>query len=159
MVWLSTTTCRPNLPRKRLGPPLLRNMRFSRRWLSFIAKHAKLERIRRDFMPTQGHIHTKFDAHSKGTSLPIRKGYSVCDLCLSEVCVGLRQFTVQLSSAIALVESPLSIYEVHPKVVIRGKEFFIPGHYPKDASSRLQYKRVGSRADKRCWQHVQEQFA
>ena len=30
-VWLSTTTCRPNLVRKRLRPPLLRNMRFSRK--------------------------------------------------------------------------------------------------------------------------------
>ena len=46
MVWLSTTTCRPNRPRKRLRPPLLRNMRFSHRWLPFIAKHANLEMIR-----------------------------------------------------------------------------------------------------------------
>ena len=46
MVWLSTTTCRPNLPRKRLRPPLLRNMRFNRRWLPCIAKHANLEGIR-----------------------------------------------------------------------------------------------------------------
>ena len=45
MVWLSTTTYKPNLPRKRLRPPLLRNMRFSRRWLPSIAKHANLERI------------------------------------------------------------------------------------------------------------------
>ena len=31
MVWLSTTTCTPSLPRRRLRPPLLRNMRFSLR--------------------------------------------------------------------------------------------------------------------------------
>ena len=46
MVWVSTTTCRPHLPRERLRPPLLRNMRFSRRWLPSIAKHANFERIR-----------------------------------------------------------------------------------------------------------------
>ena len=32
-----------------------------------------------------------------------------------------------------------SLDEVRPKVVIRGKEFFVPEHYPKDASGRLQY--------------------
>ena len=45
MVWLSTTIFMPNLPRKWLSPPLLRKMRFSRRWLP-IANHANLERIR-----------------------------------------------------------------------------------------------------------------
>ena len=29
--------------------------------------------------------------------------------------------------------------EVRPKVVIRGKEFFVPEHYPKDASGKLQH--------------------
>ena len=33
----------------------------------------------------------------------------------------------------------LTIDEVRPKVVIRGKEFSVPEHYPKDASGRLQY--------------------
>ena len=46
MVWLSTTTCMPNLHRKRLRPPLLRNMRLKCRWLPSVAKHANLERIR-----------------------------------------------------------------------------------------------------------------
>ena len=46
MVWLSTTACRPNLPLKRLRPPLLRNMRFSFWWLPSIAKHANLVRTR-----------------------------------------------------------------------------------------------------------------
>ena len=46
MVWLSTTTYRPNVPRKRLTPPLLRNMLFCRLCLPSIAKHANLERIR-----------------------------------------------------------------------------------------------------------------
>ena len=31
MVWLCTSTCTPKLPHKRLRPPLLRNLRFSRR--------------------------------------------------------------------------------------------------------------------------------
>ena len=46
MVWLSTTTYGPNVPRKKLTPPLLRNMRFRRLCLPSIAKHANLERIR-----------------------------------------------------------------------------------------------------------------
>ena len=33
-----------------------------------------------------------------------------------------------------------SVDEVRPKVVIRGKEFFVPGHYPKDDSGRLEYE-------------------
>ena len=35
------------------------------------------------------------------------------------------------------VDKPPSVDEVRPKVVIRGKEFFVPEHDPKDASSRL----------------------
>ena len=46
MVWASTTTCKRNLPRKRVRPPLLRNMRFTRRWLPSIAKYANFEGIR-----------------------------------------------------------------------------------------------------------------
>ena len=43
MVWLPTTTCRPNVPNKRLRPQLLRNMCFIRRLLPSIAKQANLE--------------------------------------------------------------------------------------------------------------------
>ena len=42
MVWLSTTTCTPRRPRRRLRPPLLRNMRLSLRWLPSMAKHENL---------------------------------------------------------------------------------------------------------------------
>ena len=38
-----------------------------------------------------------------------------------------------------LVDKPPSVDEVRPKVVIRGKEFFLPGHNPKVASGKLQY--------------------
>ena len=37
------------------------------------------------------------------------------------------------------VDKPPLVDEVRPKVVIRGKEFFLPRHYPKDASGRLPY--------------------
>ena len=36
-------------------------------------------------------------------------------------------------------DKPPSVDEVRPEVVIRGKEFFVPEHYPKDASGRLEY--------------------
>ena len=45
MVWLSTTTCTPRRPRRRLRPPLLRNMRLSLRWLPSMAKHEHLESL------------------------------------------------------------------------------------------------------------------
>ena len=32
-----------------------------------------------------------------------------------------------------------SVDEVRPKVVIRGKDFLVLEHYPKDASGRLEY--------------------
>ena len=38
-----------------------------------------------------------------------------------------------------VVDKPPSVDEVRPKVVIRGKEFFVSEHYPKDASGKLQY--------------------
>ena len=38
-----------------------------------------------------------------------------------------------------VVDKPLYVDEVRPNVVIRGKEIFVPGHYPKDASGKLQY--------------------
>ena len=33
-----------------------------------------------------------------------------------------------------VVDKPPSVDEICPKVVIRGKEFFVPEHCPKDAS-------------------------
>ena len=38
-----------------------------------------------------------------------------------------------------VVDKPPSVDEVRPKVVIRGEEFFVPEHYPKDASGKLEY--------------------
>ena len=37
-----------------------------------------------------------------------------------------------------VVDKPPSVDEVRPKVVIRGKEFFVPEHYPKDACGKLE---------------------
>ena len=34
-----------------------------------------------------------------------------------------------------VVDKPPSVDEVRPKVVIYDKEFFVPEHYPKDASN------------------------
>ena len=45
MVGLSTTTCKPRRPRRRLRHPLLHNMEFSLRWLPSMAEHEILERI------------------------------------------------------------------------------------------------------------------
>ena len=45
MVWLSTTTCTPSRPRRRLRPPLLRNMRLSLRWLPSMVKDENWERF------------------------------------------------------------------------------------------------------------------
>ena len=55
--------------------------------------------------------------------------------------MALRNWRVQFSAPLAfiVVDKPPSADEVRPKVVIRGKEFFVPGHYPQDASSKLQY--------------------
>ena len=36
-------------------------------------------------------------------------------------------------------DKPPSVDEVRPKVVIRGKEFFVLEHHPKDASRKLEY--------------------
>ena len=38
-----------------------------------------------------------------------------------------------------LVDKPPSVDEVCTKVVIHGKDFFVPKHHPKAASSKLQY--------------------
>ena len=38
-----------------------------------------------------------------------------------------------------VVDKLPSVDEVRPKLVIRGKEFFVPEQYPKDAFGKLQY--------------------
>ena len=65
--------------------------------------------------------------------------------------MALRNWRVQFTATLAcivlafalgdrlVVDKPPSIDEVRPKVVIRGKEFFVSEHYPKDASGKLQY--------------------
>ena len=65
--------------------------------------------------------------------------------------MALRNWRVQFTATVAcivlafalgdrlLVDKLPSVDEVRPKVGIRGKEFFVPDHYPKDASGRLQY--------------------
>ena len=72
-------------------------------------------------------------------------------LCPSEICVALRNWRVQFTATLAcimlafalgdrlVVDKPPSVDEVRPKVVIRGKEFFVQEHYPKDASGKLEY--------------------
>ena len=85
-------------------------------------------------------------------------------LCPSEIYVGLHQWKVQPCAAIACtafalalgesatVAKPPSTDEVRPKVVIRGKEFFVPERYPKGASGRLDY-------DKKLIAHLDEKHA
>ena len=58
-------------------------------------------------------------------------------LCPSEICVALRNWRVQFIATLAcivlafalgdrlVVDKPPSVDEVRPKVVIRGKEFFV----------------------------------
>ena len=65
--------------------------------------------------------------------------------------MALRKWRVQFTATVACivlafalgdrcaVDKPRLVDEVRPKVVIRGKEFFVPEHYPKDAPGRLQY--------------------
>ena len=72
-------------------------------------------------------------------------------LCPSEICVALRNWRVQFTATHACIvlafalgdrlvlDKPPSVDEVRPKVVIRGKEFFVPEHYPKDACGKLEY--------------------
>ena len=61
-------------------------------------------------------------------------------LCPSEICVALRNWRVQFTATLAcivlafalgdrlVVDKPPSVDEVRPKVVIRGKEFFVLAH-------------------------------
>ena len=72
-------------------------------------------------------------------------------LCPSEICVALHDWRVQFTATLAcialafalgdrlVVDKPPCVDEVRPKVVIRGKEFFVLKHYPKDASGKLEY--------------------
>ena len=72
-------------------------------------------------------------------------------LCPSEICVALRNWRVQFTATLAcivlafalgdrlVVDKPPCVDEVRPKVVIRGKELFVPEHYPKDAFRKLEY--------------------
>ena len=65
--------------------------------------------------------------------------------------MGLRNWRVQFIATLAcivlafalgdrlLVDKPPSVDEVRPKVVIRGKEFFVPEDFPQGASGKLQY--------------------
>ena len=64
--------------------------------------------------------------------------------------MALRKWRVQFTATLAcivlafalgdqlVVDKPPSIDEVRPKVVIRGEEFFVPEHYPKDAPGKWQ---------------------
>ena len=74
-------------------------------------------------------------------------------LCPSKICVALRKWRVQFTATLACivlafalgdrcaVDKPPFVDEVRPKVVIRGKEFFVPEQYPQNASGRLQYNK------------------
>ena len=65
--------------------------------------------------------------------------------------MALRNWRVQFTATLAcivlafalgdrlVVDKPPCVDEVRPKVAIRGKEFFVPEHYPKDASRKLEY--------------------
>ena len=71
--------------------------------------------------------------------------------CVPRRCVALRNWRVRFTAILGcivlafvlgdrlLVDKPPSVDEVRSKVVIRGKEFFVPLDYPKDASGKLQY--------------------
>ena len=61
-----------------------------------------------------------------------------------------------------VVDKPPSVDEVRPKVVIRGEEIFVPEHYPKDASGKLEYdknliKEMEEKTNGGASQHVQAQ--
>ena len=65
--------------------------------------------------------------------------------------MALRKWRVQFTATLAcivlafalgdrlVVDKPPSVDEVRPKLVIRGEEFFVPEHYPKDAFGNLEY--------------------
>ena len=64
--------------------------------------------------------------------------------------MALRNWRVQFTATLAcivlaltlgdrlVVDKPPSVDDVRPKVVIHGKEFFVPEHYPKDVSRKLE---------------------
>ena len=79
----------------------------------------------------------------------------MCPTCFRFVSIGDMCAIAQIESAIychtcmhcigiclgdrPAVDKLPSVDEVRPKVLIRDKEFFVPKHYPKDASGRLEY--------------------
>ena len=79
------------------------------------------------------------------------RALNVSVLCPSELCVALRKWRVQFTATLACivlafalgewcaVEKPPLVDDGRPKVVIRGKEFFVLEHHPKNACGRLQY--------------------
>ena len=72
-------------------------------------------------------------------------------LCPAQICVALRNWRVQFTATLScivlafalgdrlVVDKPPYVDEVRPKVVIHGKEFFVPEHYPIDASGKWKY--------------------
>ena len=78
----------------------------------------------------------------------------MCPACFRFVSIKDMCGTAQMKSAICyhtgmhgigihvgdccVVDKRLLVDEVRPKVVIHGKDFFVPRHYPKEASGRLQ---------------------
>ena len=74
--------------------------------------------------------------------------------CSTEICVAMRKWNVQFTATLAcivlafalgdrlVVDKPPSVDEVRPKVVIRGEEFFVPEHYPKDASGNWSMTKI-----------------
>ena len=65
--------------------------------------------------------------------------------------MALRNLRVQFAATLAcivlafalddrfVVDKPPPVDDIRPKVVIRGKEFFVPEHYRKDACVKLDY--------------------
>ena len=96
-----------------------------------------------------------FFAMTQSTSRALN-GEFISVRCMLPFCVHRRyvwhckwrvQFTATLACIVLafvlgdrrVVDKPPLVDEVRPKVVIHGEEFFVPEHYPKDASGRLQY--------------------
>ena len=87
-------------------------------------------------------------------TVPRMWSLSVCPACFRFVSIGGMCGIAQMESATATlacvvlaftlgdqcaVDKPPSVDEVRPKVVIHGQQFFVPEHYPQNASGRLQY--------------------
>ena len=95
-----------------------------------------------------------FFAMTPSTSCPLNVEF-ISVPCMLPFCVqiyvALRKWRVHFTATLAcivlaftlddrfVVGKPPFVDEVRPKVVIRGKDLFVPEHYPKNASGRLQY--------------------